>query len=49
MNLGKCMMKECKTCRHEASCFKEQDYGDTRDRNKQTKKRSVHSKKKEHH
>ena len=23
MNLGKCMLRECKTCRYETSCFKE--------------------------
>ena len=45
MNLGRCMLRECKTCRYEASCFKEYRNEYSKNRNNKTKASGVQSKK----
>ena len=45
MNLGRCMLRECKTCRYEASCFKEYRNEYLKNRNNKTKASGVQSKK----
>jgi len=45
MNLGRCMLRECKTCKFETRCFKEYQNEYTKNKNNRIKTSKVQSKK----
>ena len=45
MNLGRCMLRECKTCKFETRCFKEYQNEYTKNKNNRTKTSIIQSKK----
>lgn len=44
MNLGRCMLRECKTCKFETRCFKEYQNEYTKNKNNRTKTSRIQSK-----
>jgi len=45
MNFGRCMLRECKTCRYESSCFKECNYEYSKNKHRKIKSSRIQSKK----